>query len=55
MILFYFQMGWKDSRDWCWKKGMQLASLKTLSEIEAVAEELEKRTSSNENQKRVRF
>jgi len=32
---------WYKARDWCTERGMQLASLKTLIQVEAVAKELE--------------
>jgi hypothetical protein len=31
---------WNEARDWCTERGIQLATLKTLTEVEAVAKEL---------------
>ena len=32
LIFFLFKVSWYEARDWCVKRGMQLASLKTLSQ-----------------------
>jgi hypothetical protein len=42
---------WYRARDWCTERGMQLASLKTASQVEAVSQELKKRGLSKKNQK----
>jgi hypothetical protein len=41
------QLNWRDGRDYCQKKGMQLASLKTLTQVEAVAKKLSSRAPGN--------
>jgi Lectin C-type domain len=39
-------MTWYKARDWCTERGMQLATLKTLNQLEAVAKELTSRVLS---------
>jgi hypothetical protein len=36
-------MTWYKAREWCTERGMQLAMLKTLSQVEAVSKELTSR------------
>jgi len=33
-------VNWYEAREWCTERGMQLATLKTLSQLEAVKKEL---------------
>jgi hypothetical protein len=38
-----FKMDWSKARDWCAQKRMRLASLKTLNQMKAVSNELNRR------------
>jgi hypothetical protein len=42
-LTFSFQLTWFEAREWCTERDMQLATLKTLSQVEAVTKELENR------------
>jgi len=35
-------MKWYEARDWCLERGIQLATLKTLSHVEELAKEIKK-------------
>jgi hypothetical protein len=42
--LLFFQMDWSNAHGWCARKRMRLVSLKTLSQIKAVNNELSRRS-----------
>jgi hypothetical protein len=42
-LIYFLKATWFEARDWCTKRGMQMATLKTLSQMEAVTRELKNR------------
>jgi hypothetical protein len=42
-LIICFKVTWYKAREWCRERGMQLATLKTLSQVEAVSKELKSR------------
>jgi hypothetical protein len=42
-LIFSFKVNWHKARDWCTERGMQLVTLKTLSQLESVDKELKSR------------
>jgi hypothetical protein len=53
-LIFYFKgVTWYKARKWCTKRGMQLANLKTLVQVEAVAKELRSRVWGKEKSKKA--